>query len=111
MFDDTRPGYVRIVATLKRYGWKLITLGSGALAGLVTQRVLETAWKALRDEMPPPVPADRRSTWTDALSWAVATGAGAAVARLVTIRTAARVWEATVNELPPDPGLEARTDP
>jgi len=99
------------VANVKTYGWKLITLGSGALAGLVTQRVLETVWKALRDESPPPVPADRRSTWTDALSWAIATGAGAAVARLVAIRTAARVWEATINELPPDPGLEAQTNP
>jgi hypothetical protein len=98
------------VALFKRYGWKVITLGSGALAGLVTQRFLETTWKAVHSETPPPVPADRRSSWADALSWAIATGVGAGVARLVAIRTAARVWEATIHEPPPDPGLEARAE-
>jgi hypothetical protein len=97
------------VALLKRYGWKVITLGSGALAGLVTQRLLEATWKTARSDTPP-VPADRRSSWADALSWAVATGVGAGVARLVAIRTAATVWEATVHEPPPDPGLEAQAE-
>jgi Protein of unknown function (DUF4235) len=97
------------VALLKRYGWKVITLGSGALAGLVTQRLLEAMWKTARSDTPP-VPADRRSSWADALSWAVATGVGAGVARLVAIRTAATVWEATVHEPPPDPGLEAQAE-
>jgi hypothetical protein len=97
------------VALFKRYGWKVITLGSGALAGLATQRLLETAWKAVHSEAPP-VPADRRSSWADALSWAIATGVGAGVARLVAIRTAARVWEATIHEPPPDAGLESRIE-
>ena len=91
---------------LKKYGWKVITLGSGAVAGLITQRLLEAAWKSLRGDMHPPMPADRRSSWADALSWAVATGVGAGVARLVAIRTAARMWEAATHELPPEPGLE-----
>lgn len=94
----------------KRYGWKAITLASGALAGLATQRFLQTMWKAMHGETPPPVPADRRSSWTDALSWAIATGVGAGVARLVTIRTAATVWEAAIHEPPPDPGLETQAD-
>lgn len=92
---------------LKTYGWKAITLGSGALAGMLTQRLLETAWKAVRGASPPPKPADRRSSWIDALSWAIATGVGAGVARLVAIRTAARVREAAIHEPPPEPGLEA----
>ena len=29
------------MAVFKRYGWKAITLGSGALAGLATQRLPE----------------------------------------------------------------------
>jgi hypothetical protein len=99
-----------MVAVLKRYGWKAITLGSGALAGLATQRLLEMVWKAVRGKTPPPMPADRRSSWTDALSWAIATGVGAGVARLVAIRSAAGVWEATIHELPPEPGLEARAE-
>jgi hypothetical protein len=92
---------------VKRYGWKAVTLGSGAVAGLVAQRLLEKAWKAVRGSTPVPLPADRRSSWADALSWAIATGVGAGVARLVAIRTAARMWEATIHEPPPEPGLEA----
>lgn len=95
---------------IKRYGWKVITLGSGALAGLLAQRLLETAWKSVRAETPVPLPADRRSSWTDALSWAAATGVGAGVARLVAIRTAARMWEATTHEPPPEPALEGRLE-
>lgn len=94
------------VTAVKNYSWKAITLGSGAAAGLVAQRMLDAAWRALRSQVPPPIPADRRATWTDALSWAIATGVGAGVARLVAIRTAARVWEATIHEAPPEPGLE-----
>jgi hypothetical protein len=93
---------------IKEYGWKAITLGSGALAGLLAQRLLQTGWRAVRGATPVPVPADRRSSWADALSWAVATGVGAGVARLVAIRTAARMWEASTHELPPEPGLEER---
>jgi hypothetical protein len=91
----------------KRYGWKAITLASGALAALATQRVLGALWRVSHGETAPPIPADRRSSLTDALGWAIAAGAGAGVARLVAIRTAARVWEATIHEQPPEPGLEA----
>jgi hypothetical protein len=94
------------VAAAKNYSWKVITLGSGALAGLVTQRMLHAAWRGLRSEEPP-LQADRRAAWADALSWAIATGVGAGVARLMAIRAAARLWEATLHEAPPEPGLEA----
>ena len=89
----------------KKYGWKAVTVGLGALAGFATQRVLGVIWKALRGSTPPKVSADRRSSWVDALSWAVATGVGVGVARLLAVRTAAAVWEAAVHEPPPEPGL------
>jgi hypothetical protein len=89
----------------KRYGWKALTLGLGALVAFGTQRALEVPWKALRGSTPPKVAADRRSSWPDALSWAVAAGVGVGVARLLAIRTAAGLWEAAVHEPPPDPGL------
>jgi hypothetical protein len=97
--------------SVKTYGWKVVALASGALAGLVTQRVLGTAWKATRGGDSPPAPADRRSSWTDALTWAVASGVGAGVARLVALRTAARVWEAAIHEPPPDAGLNPQSSP
>ena len=93
----------------KKYAWKAVTVGLGALAGLTTQRVLEVIWKAWRGSTPPKVPADRHSSWVDALSWAVATGIGVGVARLLAVRTAAVVWEAAVHEPPPEPGLGGST--
>jgi hypothetical protein len=93
----------------KKYGWKAVTLGVGALAGLTTQRVLEVVWRAVRGSTPPKVTADRRSSWPDALSWAVATGVGVGVARLLAVRTAAAVWEAAAHEPPPEPGLAEPT--
>lgn len=90
----------------KKYGWKTLTIGLGALTGLATQRVLEVPWKAMRGSGPPKVAADRRSSWADALSWAVATGVGVGVARLLALRTAAALWEATVHEPPPVLGLD-----
>ena len=90
----------------KKLGWKAISYGTGALAGLVTQRVLEAAWKGSRHASPP-VPADRGSSWMEALSWAVATGVGIGVSRLLAIRTAAVVWEAATHEPPPEAALDA----
>ena len=90
---------------VKKYGWKAVSVGLGTLAGLATRRVLELMWKALRGSTPPKVPADRRSSWLDALSWAVASGIGVGVARLLAVRTAAAVWEAAVHEPPPEPAL------
>jgi hypothetical protein len=92
------------VPLAKKYGWRAVTIGSGALAGLATQRVLEVIWKTLRGSTPPKVPGDRRPSWVDALSWAVATGVGVGVARLLAVRTAAVVWEAAIHEPPPDLG-------
>jgi Protein of unknown function (DUF4235) len=94
------------VPFVKRYAWKAVTLGLGALTGLVTQRGFEFVWTSLRGSTPPKVAADRRSSWGDALSWAVATGAGVGVARLLAVRSAAVVWEAAVHEPPPELGLE-----
>jgi Protein of unknown function (DUF4235) len=77
-----------VVQNKRTVGWKGLSVGLGALAGLITQRLLELVWRHLRDASPP-VPANRRSPWPDALGWAVATGVGMAVSRLLAIRTAA----------------------
>jgi hypothetical protein len=54
------------VPIVKKYNWKAVTIGLGALCGLATQRVLEVIWKTLRESTPPKVPADRRAPWADA---------------------------------------------
>jgi hypothetical protein len=93
------------VVFAKKYAWKAVTVGVGAVVGLFTQRLLEVLWKAARGSTPPKVLADRRSPWPDAVSWAVATGVGVGVARLLALRTAAAVWEATIHEPPPEHGI------
>ena len=90
----------------KELRWKAVTYGAGALAGFVTQRLINTTWKGLGHASQPPVPADRHSSWAEALSWAVATGVGMGVSRLVAIRTAAVVWEAATHERPPEAALD-----
>lgn len=98
----TRNRAVTTLPVNKWFAWKAVTLGSGAVVGVATQRVLEAVWKALHGSTSPPKPADRRSSWVDALSWAIATGVGVGVTRLLAVRTAAVMWEATTHELPPD---------
>lgn len=90
---------------VQKYGWKAIAVGTGALTGLATQRVIELVWTAVRGSTPPKVAADRSSSWPEAVSWAVATGIGVGVARLLAVRTAAVLWEAAVHAPPPEPGL------
>jgi hypothetical protein len=94
-------GYDDCVTERKKLGWKAVSYGAGALAGFATQRVLEGVWRGSRHASPP-VPADRDSSWIEALSWAVATGVGIGVTRLLAIRTAAVVWEAATHEPPPE---------
>jgi hypothetical protein len=83
----------------KTLGWWGFSYGAGALAGLASHRILEASWKACRHTSTP-VPADRRSSWTEALSWAVATGVGMGISRLLAIRTAAVIWEVATNQPP-----------
>jgi Protein of unknown function (DUF4235) len=93
----------------KKVGWKALSYGAGALAALLTRRLLETSWKGLRHVPPPQTEANLRTSWAEALTWAIATGVGVGVARLLAIRTAAVVWEATTHELPPEPALHPLT--
>jgi Protein of unknown function (DUF4235) len=91
----------------KQLGWRAISYGAGAVAGLVTHRVVEKLWRGVRHGPPPPVPADRHGPLIEALSWAVATGVGMGISRLLAVRGAAVVLEAATHEVPPDPGLGA----
>jgi hypothetical protein len=93
------------VQIMKKFGWKAVSVGVGALAALATQRGLEVVWRSVRGSTPPKVPGDRSSSMVDALSWAVATGVGAGVARLLAVRTAAAVWEAAAHEPPPETAM------
>src|SRR5689334_20151478 len=85
----------------KSVAWKAITLGAGALAGAAAERVLALAWRGPTGNQPPGHPADRRTSWPEALAWGAATGIGFGVARVLANRSAAAVWELATDEAPP----------
>jgi hypothetical protein len=83
--------------------YKAISAGAVAFSVVLTRRVLDMLWRAIRGEAPPTGPDDQRVGWQPALMWAVAVGVGVAVARLVAVRVTAEVWEAATHEAPPEP--------
>lgn len=88
----------------QQLGWKVVSYGGGALSAVLTQRLLSTVWRRVRNEPPPDNMADRSASWGAALAWAIATGVGIGVVRLLTLRSASRAWEAATHERPP--GIE-----
>jgi hypothetical protein len=85
----------------RRYGWKLVNLATGALAGFAAERLVSVLWRLVAPAPPPSDDADRRVPWGPALGWGAAVGLGAGVARVVAHRSAAAAWEAATNEAPP----------
>ena len=86
-----------------KVGWKLVSTGSGILAGLAAQRVVRVLWVRVGPSHgdPPSNPADRQVGWGEAVAWSIAAGVGVGVARLVSERVAARGWELAVGAPPP----------
>lgn len=79
--------------------WKVVSLGSGALAAIVVRKLLATVWPGAHT--PPLNPADRRVGWREALAWGIASGVGAGVGRVVSKRTAAAAWQRSTGATPP----------
>jgi hypothetical protein len=97
------PGRTATLHTVraKPLAWNAVSYGAGALATLVTRRVLVTVWGARHDEPAPEGPGAVRAPLPEALTWAIAVGAGLAVVRMLAIRSAARMWEVATHEPPP----------
>jgi hypothetical protein len=85
----------------RAWGWKVISLATGAAAGVAAERIVTAVWKVAAPGPPPADDADRRTPWVQALLWGAAVGLGAGVARVVAHRSAAVAWEAATNEPPP----------
>ncbi|QGG95017.1 DUF4235 domain-containing protein [Actinomarinicola tropica] len=100
-FGDAGP------STGEQVLWKAMTLGSGVLAALVARRVVGAIWTRIKGADEPTDPADRNTSWTNAIQWAVASGVGAGVARVLAQRAAARAWESATGATPPAGGAES----
>ena len=85
----------------RQIAWQALSITTGALAGLATRQVMTWGWRAVAGGDPPDNPADRRTSWPEALAWAVAAGVGVGVARLVATRVSSAAWEAATHEPPP----------
>jgi hypothetical protein len=85
----------------RAWGWKAVSLASGAAAGMAAERIVSVVWKLVAPTPPPPDDADRSIPWAQAVAWGAAVGLGAGVARVVAHRSAAVAWEAATSEPPP----------
>lgn len=79
--------------------WSVISGLAAAGAAMAVRKILASRWPG--SSQAPVNPADRGSTWTEALAWAIASGIGAGVARTVARRGAAEGWHAAFDESPP----------
>jgi hypothetical protein len=89
------------MADNRELAWQGVSIIGGALAGLVARQVMTASWKAVAGREPPENPADRRTSWPEAIIWAAAAGVGVGIARLVATRSAAAAWEVATHEAPP----------
>ncbi len=84
---------------MKKLSYNALSTVAGIAAAVAARKVVSALWRS--DTQTPLNPADRRTSWREALAWGLATAVGAAVARIVALRAAAAGWEKMTSETPP----------
>ena len=84
---------------MKKLSYNAMSTLAGIAAAVAARKVVSALWRS--DTQTPLNPADRRTSWREALAWGLATAVGAAVARSVALRGAAAGWEKMTGETPP----------
>lgn len=84
---------------MKKVTYQALSTLAGILAAVAARKVVSALWRS--DTETPLNPADRRTSWQEALAWGLATAIGAAVARIVALRGTAAGWERMTGERPP----------
>jgi hypothetical protein len=84
---------------MKKVTYQALSTVAGILAAVAARKVVSALWRS--DTETPLNPADRRTSWQEALAWGLATAVGAAVARIVALRGTAAGWERMTGESPP----------
>ena len=84
---------------MKKLTYNALSTIAGIAAAVAARKVVSALWHS--DTEPPLNPADRRTSWQEALAWGLATAIGAAVARVVALRWTSAVWERITGEAPP----------
>jgi hypothetical protein len=83
--------------------WSLFAGGVAALGTILAHKVLESAWKRIRQKDPPLNPAAPTVTWSEALTWGAAAGIVAGISRVAARRGAVAAWSRFFGRMPPDP--------
>lgn len=99
---DALPNHEDTV--MKDTAWKVLSVGSAALAAMLVRRLVAALWPGERSTAINT--ADRSVSWQDGLRWALISGVAAATARLVGKRLATAGWERAFGESPP--GVDTR---
>jgi hypothetical protein len=84
--------------------WKLVSTGTGMLAGLIARKLMRAGYTAIRKDAAAASPFDptkARFSWPDALLWAAAGGIGLGIAKVVSARVALFGWEQATGTVPP----------
>lgn len=89
------------MASPREVAWLALSTGSGIAAAVGTRRLLGVVWERITGREVPDDPADRSTSWPEALAWVAAVSIGAGVARLVAERSAVAAWETATGEAPP----------
>lgn len=84
---------------MKKLAYGGLSALAGLLAAVAARKIVSALWRG--DTEPPLNPADRRTSWREALIWALATGVGAGVSRVVALRSTAAGWESATGAPPP----------
>ena len=84
---------------MKKLSYNAVSTIAGLVAAVAARKIVSALWRS--DTETPLNPADRRTSWREALAWGLATAVGAAVARIVALRGAAAGWEKMTGETPP----------
>jgi hypothetical protein len=84
---------------MKKLTYNALSTVAGIAAAVAARNIVSALWSSDTDT--PLNPADRRTSWREALAWGLATAVGAAVARVVALRGTAAGWEKMTGETPP----------
>jgi hypothetical protein len=84
---------------MKQLTYNALSTVAGIAAAVAARKLVSAMWRS--DTETPLNPADRRTSWREALAWGLATAVGAAVARVVALRGTAAGWEKLSGETPP----------
>lgn len=86
-----------------KVGMKVISFVIGIPVGIMTKKVVERSWTAVRPQDPPRKPSEADVRFMDAVGWAALSAIGIVVAELITRRSTEVAYQALTGNPPPPP--------